>query len=170
MRIPLILVVALVIISCKQEQPSVASKPPTQKVEFPDHFESAWVMSSGWSGYMGVAIAISGDRYFYWMYSDVGGPGDFPYTGQYFIKDEILTLGAPTSLLTGLQIDNDDLHSLYCERWKLIRRDVTTNLHAVSDKADDHARTLILDVQFDPENPFRNQDLLKPGVAAPNDP
>ncbi len=169
MRILSILMLVLVMTSCREEQPGVVSKPSTPKVEFPRHFDSAWVMSSGWFGYMGVAIAISGDRYFYWMYSDVGGPGSFPYTGRYSIKDDILHLGVPTSLVTGRQIDNDDLHALYSDKWKVMRRGLTTNLHAERDKPDDHARTLILDVQFDPQNPFRNQDRLKPNQAAPSD-
>ena len=139
--------------------------------KLPKHFDSAWVMSSSWFGYMGVAIAISEDRYFYWMYSDVGGDGDYPYVGQYSIKDGILRLGDPTSLVTGKSIEKDDLHSLYSEEWKIIKERLTTNLHSITDKPDDYARTLILDVQFDPQNPFRNQDDLKcEQVVPPNGP
>jgi len=44
----------------------------------------------------------------------------------------------------------------------LIKARTTTNLHALGDKPDDYSRTLIIDLQFDPQNPFRNQDSLKP--------
>jgi len=141
------------------------------RAKLPKHFDAAWVMSSSWFGYMGVAIAISEDRYFYWMYSDVGIDGDYPYVGQYSIKDGILRLGDPTSLVTGKSIEKDYMPSLYSAEWKIIKERLTTNLHSITDKPDDYARTLILDVQFDPLNPFRNQQDLKcEQVVPPNGP
>lgn len=162
-----ILILALGIASCKKAPPKTSSESVKPQVEFPQRFDSAWVMSSSWYGYMGVAIAISEDRYFYWMYSDVGGSGDYPYVGRYSIKNETLRLGDPTSLVTGKLIEKDDLHSLYSEEWKIVREQLTTNLHSLTDKPDDHARTLILDIQFDPQNPFRNQQNLRSETVPP---
>jgi hypothetical protein len=137
-------------------------------VDLPRHFKAAWVMSSAWFGYMGVAIAITEDKYYYWMYSDVGGPGDYPYCGSYSVDGGILRLGEPTSLVTGKVIKSDDLHSLYSSEWKLILGRTTTSLHSIGDTPDDKGRSLILDVQFDPQNPFRNQDSLNPQLAVPS--
>lgn len=163
--LPLILLLGLS--ACKREAHYRATEAPRPQVDLPKHFEAAWVMSSAWSGYMGVAIAITEDKYYYWMYSDVGGgPGDYPYCGSYSVDGGILRLGEPTSLVTGTIVKSAGLHSLYSAEWKLIKARTTTNLHAVGDKPDDNGRTLIIDVQFDPQNPFRNQDSLKPEQVA----
>jgi hypothetical protein len=44
-------------------------------------FDGAWVLSGKWTGYMGLALKIRGDRYKYWFASDVA-----PVTAQ--ITDE----------------------------------------------------------------------------------
>ena len=126
-------------------------------------------MSSGWFGYMGVAIALSEDRYFYWMYSDIPSEASYPYTGTFRIQGDELVLDAPSVLATGELASDDPEMGLYSDRWKILRTGVSLRLHAATDKADDHARTLIPDFQFDPANPFRNQRNLKPEQGrAPN--
>lgn len=163
MKTTLSLVLLLGLSACKREAHRTATEAARPQVDLPKHFEAAWVMSSAWSGYMGVAIAITEDKYYYWMYSDVGGGSDdYPYFGSYSVDGGILRLGEPTSLATGKVVTSDALHSLYSAEWMLIKARTTTNLHALGDKPDDYSRTLIIDLQFDPQNPFRNQDSLKP--------
>jgi hypothetical protein len=36
--------------------------------------DGAWVLSGKWTGYMGLALKIRGNRYKYWFSSDAGGP------------------------------------------------------------------------------------------------
>ena len=119
-------------------------------------------MSSGWYGYMGVAIAITEDRYYYWMYSDAGGQGNYPYTGAYTINQGVLRLGPAVEVLAGEPMETPGELHLYSNAWKMVGDPSAMNLHSVGDKADDHARTLVLDVHFDPHDPFKNQKKLRP--------
>ena len=137
---------------CQPTSVSVSS------VDYPDHFEGAWVMSSGWFGHMGVAIALSKDRYYYWMYSDIPAEVAYPYTGTFRIQGDQLLLNAPFTSAKGERAEL----GLYSDRWKILRSGVSLRLHAVTDKEDDHARSLMPDFQFDPTNPFRNQPNLNP--------
>jgi len=155
---------SLTLAACDDGAKKVSQAPPAieSSIEYPDHFDGAWVMSSGWFGYMGVAIALSEDRYFYWMYSDIPVEASYPYTGTFRIQGEELVLDTPFVLATGEPASDDPEMGLYSDRWKILRAGVSHRLHAATDEADDHARTLIPDFQFDPENPFRNQPNLKP--------
>lgn len=139
-----------------------APPPSESSIDYPDHFDGAWVMPSDWFGIMGVAIALSEDRYFYWMYSDIPDEASYPYTGTFRIQGEELILDAPFVLATGEPASNDPEVGLYSDRWKILPTGVSLRLHAATDKAGDHARTLIPDFQFDPTNPFQNQQNLKP--------
>ena len=131
--------------------------------KLPKHFDAAWVMSSRWFGYMGVAIALSKDKYYYWMYSDVGEIPDLPNTGTFEIDGDMLELGAPSSVATGQVVsDSDGGYHLYSSRWKILRAPVSVSLHAEKDATEDIARTLIMDTQFDPASPFGHQHLLVP--------
>ena len=176
MRRVLFLIHLLLLSGCDRHAPAevvvpkVAREPEIQ-LEFPDHFDSAWVMSSGWLGYMGVAIAISGDRYYYWMYSDAGSSGrDDPYVGTFRIEGDLLLLGEPSRLSTESRkplsdnpYDPPEELSLYGSSWRIIRTPFGTKLHHTGDREKDAARSLIQDFHFDPNKPFRNQMFLKPG-------
>jgi hypothetical protein len=137
---------------------------PSLTSAIPKHFDSAWVMSSRWSGFMGVAIAVSGDRYYYWFYSDVGWDGEppYPYTGTFKIDGEVMELGFPSSLATGRVVLIDGKSELYSYRWRIEHVSNSVILHAERGKNDDSARTLILDRDFDENHPFRNQGSLTP--------
>ena len=113
---------------------------------------------------MGVAIALSGDHYYYWMYSDCCPLEEGPCSGLFRVEGDFLYLAQPTSLTTGKEAEPK---SLYSYNWRIIRRPTSVALHSASDKPEDVGRSLILDVQFDPENPFRNQDSLKPEQGIP---
>ncbi len=161
--------IALVaLVACDDGVEKVSQVPSTSEssIAYPDHFDGAWVMSSGWVGYMGVAIALSEDRYFYWMYSDIPVDANYPYTGTFRVQGEQLILDTPFVLASGEPATGDLDIKLYSDRWRILRRGVSLRLHAVSDKEGDHARTLIPDFQFDPENPFRNQSNLKPELGS----
>ena len=152
------------LVACDDGAKDVPQAPPPSEssIEYPEHFDGAWVMSSGWLGYMGVAIALSDDRYFYWMYSDIPVEASYPYTGTFRIEGEELVLDSPFVLATGEPASDAPEIGLYSDRWKILRTGVSLRLHAATDKPDDHARTLIPDFQFDPADPFRNQPNLKP--------
>ncbi|MEY2507708.1 MAG: hypothetical protein QOH01_2037 [Verrucomicrobiota bacterium] len=72
-------------------------------------FDGAWALSGKWTGYMGLALRISGDRYKYWFSSDVGPttfettingkttrytekPPRYPLTGRIIIRGDVLEL------------------------------------------------------------------------------
>ncbi|WAC18081.1 hypothetical protein OVA24_12620 [Luteolibacter sp. SL250] len=129
------------------------------QIVYPEHFESAWVMSSGWNGYMGVAIALTKDRYYYWMYSDVGNPTDYPFTGSYEIRGDLLLLGEPSCVLE--KTPPDEL-VLYSSSWKISDTKRGKRLNATGDRSGDKGRSLMPDFQFNPKNPFRNQHSLDP--------
>lgn len=160
--------VAVLLVGCKGKSP-VAGVPMAKATSLvlPGHIDGAWVMTSEWMGYMGVSIALQGDRYYYWMYSDVGTNFEqyYPYTGTWTIEGDILVLGDPTVLDTGLAAKPLQQAELYSRRWRVLRRPLSVSLHSEGDNLDDHGRTLLPDFQFDPANPFRNQGTLKPEQA-----
>jgi hypothetical protein len=72
-------------------------------------FDGAWVLSGKWTGYMGLALKISGDHYKYWFSSDVGPttfettingkttrytekPPRYPLTGRAIVRGDVLEL------------------------------------------------------------------------------
>jgi len=151
----------LTVAGCERKEVTLTAPLPVKAaLPFPSQFDGAWVMSAGWHGYMGVALALSGDRYYYWKYSDVASEANFPYTGTFRIEGDELILGQPSELATG----NPAAH-LYSDRWLILRRPLSVQLQAANDQPDDHRSTLLPDFQFDPSSPFRNQPDLKPEPA-----
>jgi hypothetical protein len=74
-------------------------------------FDGAWVLSGKWTGYMGLALKIRGDRYKYWFSSDVAPvtaqvidekghvlsshtekPPRYPLTGRAAIRGDVVEL------------------------------------------------------------------------------
>jgi hypothetical protein len=104
---------------------------------------------------MGVAIALSENRYYYWFYSDARYDEEpaWPIVGTYTLSDGRLTLSANEFLYasTWLVEANGNRECLWAER-----------------DVGDYPRLLIPDPYFDPKDPFANQALLKaePGVGA----
>lgn len=160
MKRSLILSATLFLGGCERK-PEVQSQPkPESEISYPEHFDQAWVMSSVWDGYMGVAIAISGDRYFYWMYSDIPVEANYPYTGSFRIEDGVMILGSPSEYTTGVSVVEPERFGLYSNRWRILPGQLSVSLHSTTDDASDVARRLIPDFQFDPSRPFRNQHNL----------
>jgi hypothetical protein len=88
-------------------------------------FDGAWVLSGKWTGYMGLALKIRGDRYKYWFSSDVG-PDTIEVTDE---KGRILsshTEKPPRYPLTGHAIVHGDTLELrgpgdyYDRKWRLL--------------------------------------------------
>ena len=96
------------------------------------------------------------------MYSDIPADASYPYTGNFQIQGDRLMLGEPVVMSTGESAENYPEMGLYSDRWEINRKGLSIRLHAATDKKDDQARTLIPDCQFDPREPFRNQQYLKP--------
>ncbi len=115
-------------------------------------------MSSGWQGYMGVAIALSGERYYYWFYSDVilENEPDYPISGTYVWTDGILTL-------------KQEYDQLYSSVWVAATNAGRACLWAERDVGD-FPRMLIPDTNFDPSNPFMNQGVLNAEQAVDGHP
>jgi hypothetical protein len=107
--------------------------------------DRAWVMSSAWRGYMGVAISLKGDRYQYWFYSDFQRPDEptYPLTGTYKIEGNLLILQEPKG-------------RLYADKWVFIQHEGMTCLSAERD-IENYARALLPDTNFKADHPFRNQ-------------
>lgn len=123
------------LVACDDGAKDVPQAPPPSEslIEYPDHFDGAWVMSSEWLGYMGVAIALSDDRYFYWMYSDIPVEASYPYAGTFRIQGEELVLDAPFVLATGEPASDAPEIGLYSDRWKILRTGASLRLHAATD-------------------------------------
>ncbi|MCW1925819.1 hypothetical protein OKA05_24890 [Luteolibacter arcticus] len=157
-------VVVLILAAC--DKPAPAGSAAVQSAEahqtalgFPDHFDGAWVMSANWAGAMGVALALEGNRYFYWRYSDVlREEPNYPLTGKFRVEGDQLILYAPSELATGKPVDPKEIHS---DQWQIVHRDFSTILHPAGESVAGD-RLLIADVQFNPTMPFRNQPNLKP--------
>lgn len=126
------------------------------KVDVPESFEQAWVMSAGWQGEMGVAIALSRDRYYYWFYSDV----------RYVEEPAWPIVGFCT--LSGGRLALSTNQFLYASTWLVETNGNRECLWAERDVGD-YPRLLIPDPHFDPRNPFKNQGLLKAEPPAGGD-
>ena len=161
MKVILIFGAMVLLVSCDRSSQEQVKSVPEPETAYPDHFDQAWVMSSAWSGHMGVALAIHGDRYFYWMYSDVPVDANFPYTGTFRIDDGVLILEKPSEYAAIASGDKVKKIDLYSYRWRIVPGKLSMALHSTADDADDFARILIPDFQFDPLNPFGNQRSLK---------
>lgn len=114
----------------------------------PDSFEHAWVMSSSWEGFMGVAIALTSDKYYYWIYSDLqsGDEPGFPFTGNYTFENGKLALE-----------DSGDYY--YATEWNMTTNGGRKCLQAIGmNQSPD--RLLIPDPDFDAKFPFKNQPNL----------
>jgi hypothetical protein len=124
--------------------------PPVDPKEsaIPAVYDHAWVMSSGWVGFMGAAIALTPDQYHYWFYSDVGGleEPEYPITGTYTFSNGRLVL-------------EEGQHRLYATSWVVVTNACRQCLWAERDVGD-IPRMLIPDQEFDPMTPFRNQPKL----------
>jgi len=130
-----------------------------QKWRLPTSYSRVWVMSADWEGYMGVVIALSEGRYYYWMYSDVGGTDPSgPYRGAYSIEDGELQLGDPENLRGGRGKEE-----LYSRRWKMVEVGGEVRLLAIEDqqRKSVKSRYLHLDREFNPWHPFNNQGEMK---------
>jgi len=121
----------------------------------PSTFKKAWVMSSGWNGYMGVALAVTENRYYYWFYSDVPYAKEpaWPLVGSYRIIDGQLTLST------------DEL--LYATTWIIVTNGDRECLWADRDVGD-YPRLLIPDPDFNQAKPFKNQELLNAEQPKPS--
>ena len=119
------------------------------RADVPKSFEQAWVMSSRWEGYMGAAIALTPDRYYYWFYSDVKSEDEpeYPITGSYSFVNGKLRL-------------NGSNHFYYATNWIVVHNGGRKCLSAERDVGD-VARYLIPDMHFDPSQPFENQGTLR---------
>jgi hypothetical protein len=140
MRLLTAILIAVCFVSCTEKEQAKA---------VPKQYDKAWVMSSGWNGFMGVAIALKGDKYFYWFYSDVMLPHEpeYPIIGTYKIDGETLIL-------------DDSQNRLYATRWKFTQNAQKTCLWSEKDIGD-YPRMLILDPNFNPKDPFVNQPKLE---------
>lgn len=127
---------------------NVASPPHDARSSIPDTFEQAWVMSSGWCNYMGVAIALTRDRYYYWFYSDVpyAKEPDWPIVGTYRNDGGTITLSSN--------------QYMYATSWMVATNGNRQCLWAEHDVGD-YPRLLIPDPHFDPKAPFQNQAILR---------
>lgn len=161
MKIYCIALNALFLTACNENVELGKAQQAEVALEYPDHFDGAWVMSAGWMGYMGVALAVSEDRYYYWMYSDIPDDADYPYTGTFQIEGDILVLDSPRVLRTGAPANNILECGLYSDSWRITSDGFSPRLHSTTDAPEDHARTLYPDFGFDPSNPFRNQGYMK---------
>lgn len=114
-----------------------------------DKFEQAWVMSSGWAGFMGVAVALSSNKFYYWFYSDVVSSDEpaYPVSGRYRYAGG------------SLHLDSDE--RLYSYSWMFATNGGRVCLTAPADTGN-VARLLIPDPSFDPSDPFKNQRSLLP--------
>lgn len=114
----------------------------------PEQEKRVWVMSSEWAGYMGVAIGLSSNQYYYWFYSDVTGVDEpeYPVVGEYTLEEGVLTLLGS--------------NQLYSSTWLVTMNSERVCLWAERDVGD-RARLLIPDARFDIGDPFANQVGLK---------
>jgi len=125
------------------------SKMMNPSINLPVIYDNAWVMSSQWTGSMGVAIAIKGNQYYYWQYSDFKLPQEpeYPIIGNY------------RNTLDALILD-DPKNRLYANKWKFAVNAGRKTLWSERDLGD-YARMLIPDPGFNPGYPFHNQSTLK---------
>jgi len=120
--------------------------------------------------YMGAALAVRGDEYFYWGYLDPAWC-DGPYRGTFHLDGDVLILEDPRK-----EAPNDSRQGtafelrLYSKVWMIHRDSLGVRLYALSDGIENTGRHLLVDTQFNPKHPFRNHDNLMPGPIAEEDP
>ena len=138
--------------------------------DYPDHFDHAWVMSADWCYCMGVAIAIHGNEYFYWMYSDSGFDCG-PLRGAFNIDEDRLILEDPrTDNPQDTRQENVSELRLYSKEWVIHRDKLGMRLYAPADGVEDIGRHLLVDTEFNPKHPFQNQERLRSEPAEDVDP
>jgi hypothetical protein len=138
--------------------------------DYPDHFDHAWVMSWDSRHYMGVALAVRGNEYFYWRYRDPGSC-DGPFRGTFHLDGDVLVLedprkDTPDDTRQGMAFEP----SLYSKVWMIHRDPLGMRLYALSDGIENIGRHLLVDTQFNPKHPFRNHDRLKPKPVTEEEP
>ena len=86
--------VCLVSQGCRKPQAVFVTSDQTTYSNVPEPLDYAWVMSSEWAGYMGVALALSSNQYYYWFYSDVVTDDEpvYPVVGKFTLENNMLTL------------------------------------------------------------------------------
>lgn len=132
----------LLVIGCHKG--NEASTRNDARPALPAYFDQAWVMSAEWCNRMGVAIALSRDKYYYWFYSDVPYPTEphWPIIGTYRNDGGIITLSSN--------------NYMYATSWVVATNGNRRCLWAEHDVGD-YSRLLIPDPDFDPKAPFQNQ-------------
>ena len=148
-----VLCVLVLLAGCRKQVATPAEGYTKRPIPHP--YERVWVMSGGWQGTMGVAIALSHNRYYYWFYSDAKYDEEptWPIVGTYTLSENRLTLSAKEG------------EHLYATTWLVETNGNRECLWAERDVGD-YPRMLIPDPYFDPKDPFANQELLK---AEPSD-
>ena len=124
---------AILLTGCGRDAPPVVTA-------LPDSFSRSWVSTGQMDGYMGVALALTADRYYYWFYSDVvtDDTPTYPITGTFTFDG------------TRLHLDGDAL--LYSHNWV-----ITTNQSGVAFLISQDERTSLRLAplpNFDPLHPF----------------
>lgn len=138
--------------------------------DYPDHFDHAWVMSGDSRHYMGVALAVRGNEYFYWRYHDPGYC-DGPYRGAFHLDGDLLVLSDPRKDIPEDARQGKAFEpSLYSRVWMIHRDPLGIRLYTLSDGIENIGRHLLVDTQFNPKRPFRNHDRLNPGPVAEDEP
>ena len=160
---PFLVAVLVILGSCKDNGQKTGETEPSELhvnqsepfEDYPSQFDRAWVTSSRWHGRMGIAIALHGNDYSYWRYSDLRSDSG-PLRGSYRIENGRLILAPPTA---GLRSKSDWEDPLYARVWYL--GDEGARLLSESDVFSYTGRELVSDNQFDAQHPFRNQPNLK---------
>ena len=150
----MVLLALLLLAGCqKSEPPSAFVWKGWGPVSEP--IDQAWVLSSDWQGFMGIAIGLTSNKYYYWFLSDVGGGDEpaYPITGDFTFDGNTLTLDSP---------DVD----LYAHTWLVVTNADRTCFWAERDVGD-FSRLLIPDSNFNPMEPFENQETLRPDTLPP---
>ena len=146
-RLIICLFVVALGVSCGNKVSAPASSAPVEagRPVVNECLEKAWVLSGEWAGYMGIAIELSSNQYYYWFYSDVGygEEPEYPLTGDYTFEGEVLSLQAGG-------------HHLYSTEWVVTNHADQACLWATRDVGRND-RLLFPDEDFDAARPFRNQ-------------
>ena len=135
--------------------------------DYPDHFDHAWVTSADSFGCGGVALAIRGDEYFYWQYSNCPSFDWGPYRGAFELCGNVLILKPPR-----MDVPDDAREGTASEPhltskvWSIQREPLGVRLYAVGGEIERNRGPLLVDTQFNPKHPFRNQDRLEVGPVA----
>ena len=104
-------------------------------------------MTGEMDGYMGIAIALTTNQYYYWMYSDVvgGAQPEYPIIGKYTLDDKALRI--------------ESSQQLYSSNWHVINTNGLQCLVAEFDSP--NLRLLKPHPNFNPKDPFGWKQLLK---------